>query len=84
MKYSLREAISYIAKAAAIDISDGEVSTLILEQGDVIEGAGRAVRDMAKDYEALVILLAAEMVARRNPAPTPEREPDMSVQHRSN
>lgn len=75
LTYGPREAIRYIAGSGGIDLTDEELSTILAESIDVIEGKGRAVREAAKEYEELVIRIAAEMLARRGDGSVPQRHP---------
>lgn len=84
MTYSPRDAVRYLAMTARIELRDDEVTTLLEESGEYIDRMGRAVRSAAQEYEAFVIKLAAEMVARRSATPTTEHEAPMNGIQRSN
>jgi hypothetical protein len=74
MNYSPRVAILHIAQSQGIRLSDAEVADMIVESIEEIEGAGMAVREAAQKYEAIVVKIAAEMVARRPCTEVPMNE----------
>ncbi len=66
LTYGPREAIRYMSRIGSIELTDTEITALIAASGDAIEAKGQAVRVAAQEYEAFVIRLSAEMVARRD------------------